>query len=91
VSKLNILEYCSKASSKFDVSNSCLCIGDKGKYPGNDFELLSTPFSLSVDEVSSNSSTGWNFAPPSVRGVEALLFYFKTISFSKEYFSIKLS
>ncbi len=91
VSKLNILEYCSKASSKFGVSTSCLCMGDKGKYPGNDFELLSTPFSLSVDEVSSNSSSGWNFAPPSVRGVEALLFYFKMISFRKAHFSIKLS
>lgn len=91
VSKLNILDYCSKASSKFGISNSCLCMGDKGKYPGNDYELLSTPFSLSVDEVSSNSSSGWNFAPPSVRGVEALLFYFKLISFSKTHFLIKLS
>jgi fructoselysine-6-P-deglycase FrlB-like protein len=91
VSKLNILEYCSKASSKLGVSSACLCMGDKGKYPGNDFELLATPFSLSVDEVSSNSSSGWNFAPPGLRGVEALLFYFKTISFSKTHFSIKLS
>ncbi len=28
-----------------------LCVGDRGRWPGNDFSLLSGPYSLSVDEV----------------------------------------
>src|SRR5262249_40413744 len=31
-----------------------LCVGDRGRWPGNDFFLLREPLSLSVDEVSSD-------------------------------------
>ncbi len=33
-----------------------LCIGDRGRWPGNDFSLLSGAHSLSVDEVSPDAS-----------------------------------
>jgi hypothetical protein len=56
-----------------------LCIGDRGRWPGNDYELLAHPYSLSVDEVSTDPSTCWNLAPPGVRGVEAALIYLKAL------------
>ena len=52
-----------------------LLIGDKGQWPGNDYELLSTSSSLSVDEVSSDPDTCWNLAPPGHRGVQATIGY----------------
>lgn len=52
-----------------------LCIGDKGRWPGNDFDLLSLPFSLSVDEVSADANTCWNLAPPGFRGTQATMSY----------------
>jgi fructoselysine-6-P-deglycase FrlB-like protein len=57
-----------------------LCIGDKGAYPGNDFELLQAPFSLSVDEEPRLSDGGWRIAPNGVRGVPALLLYLAALS-----------
>jgi fructoselysine-6-P-deglycase FrlB-like protein/phosphoglycolate phosphatase-like HAD superfamily hydrolase len=52
-----------------------LCIGDRGRWPGNDFELLQHPFALSVDQSSQDPSTCWNLAPPSSRYVDACLYY----------------
>jgi len=52
-----------------------LCIGDRGRWPGNDFELLEHDFSLSVDEPSPCWSCGWNMAPPGCRGPAAMRFY----------------
>lgn len=61
------------------TSNPILCIGDRGLWPGNDFELLYTPFSLSVDEVSSDPETCWNIAPAGYRGIQATLYYLECI------------
>lgn len=52
-----------------------LRIGDKGRWPGNDAELLKDRFGLSVDEVSEDPDTCWNMAPAGVRGVQATLCY----------------
>jgi hypothetical protein len=46
VSKLNIVESCRAMAKSQGNLPSILCIGDKGRWPGNDFELLTTPFSL---------------------------------------------
>lgn len=54
-----------------------LCIGDRGRWPGNDHALLSEPLSLSVHEVSTDPETCWNIAPPGHRGVQALLGYLR--------------
>jgi hypothetical protein len=58
-----------------DANAQVLCIGDRGRWPGNDYELLSTPYALSVDEVSPDPCTGWNLAAPGQRGVGAALDY----------------
>ena len=52
-----------------------LCVGDQGRWPGNDFELLEHEFALSVDEPSECWSCGWNLAPAGYRGPRATLFY----------------
>lgn len=77
VSKLRLVE-----ELKHRVSAEVLCIGDRGRWPGNDFEMLETPVSLSVDEVSPDPTTGWNIAPAGVRGVDALLLYLSEIETS---------
>ena len=67
-----------------------LLIGDKGQWPGNDYDLLSAPHSLSVDEVSADPDTCWNLAPPGYRGVQATLAYLDTIQTSKRAFKIAI-
>jgi haloacid dehalogenase-like hydrolase len=61
-----------------------LCIGDRGQWPGNDFALLQEPYSLSVDEVSSDPNTCWNLALAGHRGVQATLDYFGAIQMLHE-------
>ena len=56
-----------------------LCIGDKGKYPGNDYELLSETYSLSVYEVSPDPDTCWNIASPGYRFTQATLEYLESM------------
>lgn len=69
VTKLRVVEACSGRGG--DV----LCVGDRGAWPGNDFQLLATPFSLSVDSVSANPETCWNLSPAGVRFVQGTCFY----------------
>ena len=52
-----------------------LCVGDRGRWPGNDHELLAEPFSLSVDEVSLDPATCWHLGPLGSRGPSVLLGY----------------
>ena len=52
-----------------------LCIGDRGGWPGNDFELLRHRFSLSVDEVSSAPRSCWNLTPRGCLGPSATIRY----------------
>jgi hydroxymethylpyrimidine pyrophosphatase-like HAD family hydrolase len=71
VSKLNVVTRIRKL-----VSNApLLTIGDRGRWPGNDYELLREPFSLGVDEISVDPSTCWNLALPGQRGPAATLGY----------------
>ncbi|MCI0430195.1 MAG: hypothetical protein L0210_06595 [Rhodospirillales bacterium] len=56
-----------------------LKIGDRGRWPGNDFALLREPLSLSVDELSVDPMTCWNLAPRGQRGVEATLRYCRAL------------
>ena len=60
-------------------SGEILCIGDRGRWPGNDHELLAEPFSLSVDEVSLDPATCWHLGPPGSRGPSVLLGYLKRL------------
>lgn len=67
-----------------------LCIGDRPRWPGNDFELLGHEFGLSVDEVDGRPETTWNLAPAGVLGSSALRYYLARIQIRKRYFTIGL-
>lgn len=57
-----------------------LAIGDRGRWPGNDHELLREPYSLSVDEVSVDPTTCWNLAPVGQRGLAVTIGYLKRLN-----------
>jgi trehalose-6-phosphatase len=86
-SKLNILEHMPGGTS---FRAQTLFIGDWPSWPGNDFELLSEPASLSVDEVGFDLETGWNLAPPGVSGSGALMNYCSQMRFSAGHFRLAL-
>lgn len=65
VSKLQVIE---------DPEHT-LCIGDYGTLEGNDYEMLTSKYSLSVDRVSKNAESCWNIAPLGMRGLDATLYY----------------
>ena len=69
--------------SKLSVINhpkTTLCIGDYGSMEGNDYELLTSPASLSVDKVSKNADTCWNIAPSGVTGLDATIYYLSNLN-----------
>ncbi len=74
VSKLGVVQRLGEL-----VPGETLRIGDRGKFPGNDFALLRGPFGLSVDEVSSDANSCWNFAPVGRRGISAALYYLSAL------------
>lgn len=69
VSKRRVLEAVSREGEH------TLAIGDCGRWPGNDYILLSLGLSLSCLEVSPDPESCWNLAPPGCRGVQATLSY----------------
>lgn len=89
-SKLNIVNYCHLQAEHKKISGECLVIGDKGQWPGNDFSMLATPFSLSVDEVSVDPDSCWNLAPMGLRNTLATNHYLSKISISNQSFTIHL-
>ena len=70
VSKLHVVE----------DPETTLCIGDYGSVEGNDYELLTSPASLSVDKVSRNADSCWNIAPSGVYGLDATLYYLSRLT-----------
>jgi hydroxymethylpyrimidine pyrophosphatase-like HAD family hydrolase len=61
-----------------------LRIGDKGRYPGNDYLLLNSPHSLSVDEASLDPRTCWNIAPLGIRGAAACVYYLRSLRLTRK-------
>ena len=70
VSKLNVIENSART----------LCIGDYGTIEGNDYELLTSKYSLSVDRVSKSTDCCWNIAPSGMKGIDATLYYLSHLS-----------
>ena len=63
-----------------DTEHGCvLRIGDQGSAGGNDFELLNTGLSLSVDRVSSNLETCWHLGAPGLYGPRLTLKYLRAL------------
>ncbi|MBZ9603308.1 HAD hydrolase family protein [Phyllobacterium chamaecytisi] len=75
VSKLNVVQRLQQEVG----GGSVLAIGDRGRWPGNDHELLDSVDSLSVDETSVDPARCWNFASGGQRGVEATLEYLQLL------------
>lgn len=80
--KLNIVSKCVDLASLSNLSKECLCIGDKGKWPGNDYQLLSFPYSLSVDEISAVDDSCWNLAKSGIKNIEATIYYLSCLNFN---------
>jgi hydroxymethylpyrimidine pyrophosphatase-like HAD family hydrolase len=76
VSKLNAVRELERYFSLAKLSaDSVVRIGDCGKWPGNDSDLLAHWNGLSVGTVSKDRETCWNLALPGKRGVAATLDY----------------
>ncbi len=75
---------------QFQTNDHILCIGDMGAWPGNDYDLLGAPFSLSVDQVPQDSESCWNLAPSGYRGVEATLYYLDCMKIEKGFVTMKM-
>ncbi|WP_454685352.1 HAD hydrolase family protein [Ancylobacter moscoviensis] len=71
VSKANVL---AAIRSRID-DGAVLAMGDRGRWPGNDYALLREPFALSVDEISVDPRTCWNLGQPGQRGLQVTLEY----------------
>ena len=67
-----------------DTSAAFLCVGDSGTWPGNDFDLLTTPYALSVDRVNSRLETGWNLLPAGRAGPSGLAYYLDQIEVASD-------
>ena len=68
-----------------------LCIGDYGNVDGNDYELLTTKYSLSVDRVSKNAECCWNIAPSGMKGLDATLYYLSRLTVTDGVIKCKFS
>ena len=68
-----------------------LRIGDQGAAGGNDFELLNTGLSLSVDRVSSNLETCWNLGAPGLNGPSLTLQYLRALRGDSDAFRVDTS
>lgn len=66
-----------------------LVIGDQGEWPGNDYELLGEPHSVSVDRVSPDPATCWNLLPVGMRASQGVLWYLSQLQFRRSRFSFK--
>lgn len=89
-SKSSIIDYCRTLINDTEKIEKFLCIGDRGKYPGNDYQLLSTEYSLSVDQVSNDPQTCWNLSSLGNNCIDSTLEYFDAISIDNKYFKIKV-
>ncbi|MFN7995314.1 MAG: hypothetical protein U0Q18_17025 [Bryobacteraceae bacterium] len=75
VSKLNLVNRIKELAS--GRPGELLCIGDRGRWPGNDCDLLAQPYSLSVDQCSYDPRSCWNLAPAGCSGTQATLYYLR--------------
>jgi fructoselysine-6-P-deglycase FrlB-like protein len=66
--------------------SAILRIGDLGDWGGNDFDLLKTGLSLSVDRVSAHLDACWNLGPPGSRGVNTAIRYLQSLKPSPDGF-----
>lgn len=68
-----------------------LTVGDRGAMLSNDYELLTHPYSLSVDAVSASLDSCWNLLPAGVRNVSGLLHYAKLFRIRRGSFKLQFA
>ncbi len=78
VSKANVLRRVAEMCGQ-ERHRDILKVGDRGRWPGNDFVLLREPDSISVDEVSVDPTTCWNLSPRGYRGLQVTLSYCRSL------------
>jgi hydroxymethylpyrimidine pyrophosphatase-like HAD family hydrolase len=61
------------------AESAILKVGDRGRWPGNDAELLAMSHGLSVDQVSADPRSCWNLTPPGAIGPVGTLYYLRNI------------
>jgi len=76
------------AMDKIRNDRHVLAIGDRGASPGNDFDLLTHQFSLSVDTVSSDLNACWNLLPYGIRNTLGLIHYGSWIKVEPKFFRL---
>ncbi len=76
VSKLRVVD---AIKQNIQENSEILNIGNRGRWPGNDAELLKEILSLSVDEVSYSPETCWNLCPAGIRGAQGTLYYLRRL------------
>ena len=73
---MDIVVYCEVSKLRvIEDPEHTLCIGDYGTVEGNDYEMLTSKYSLSVDRVSKSTESCWNIAPSGMKGLDATLYY----------------
>ena len=87
VTKLSVV---GKLRQLLTAGREVLCIGDLGQFPGNDFDLLRHPYSLSSDEVSTDEKSCWNLAPACFRGMQATQYYLRHLKLARGAFRLTL-
>ena len=75
VSKLNVVRRLRETIGDEPI----LAIGDRGRWPGNDHELLSEPFALGVDEINVDPATCWHLGKPGQRGPTVTIEYLSAL------------
>ena len=77
-SKLHVVDAV-LARTRSNDSASILRVGDQGAWNGNDYHLLASGTSLSVDRVSGDLRTCWNLSTPSFRSTLATTEYLRAL------------
>lgn len=76
---------------QFEARRPFLKLGDRGRWPGNDAQLLNDPFGLSVDQASQHPEHCWAMAPAGVMGMQATLFYLRRLKWNQRGGRIRLT
>jgi hydroxymethylpyrimidine pyrophosphatase-like HAD family hydrolase len=83
VTKESVIRSVETTATAASSAEAILCIGDRGRYPGNDHALLKGPHALTVDEASPDPWTCWNLAPLGFRNVAACRYYLSHLRLSR--------
>lgn len=89
-SKLRVVEAVT-ARTRSQDPGLVLRIGDQGAWGGNDYELLASGLSLSVDRVSGDLSTCWNISRPGRRSDLATADYLRALKVWGHGFRLKVA